>query len=122
MKIVINSIVGKNPQIIDVQAYTYNGNIEDDTATDYVYYQLSVNITEFTQLVDGNMEIDGAKFQQIITDRVLAARNAANLARYLDQLNLQWNVDLGDTEVVEETRKPEGLDLAYGENNNSDNT
>lgn len=119
MHVVLSNAVALNPHIIRVEVYAYTGDLESGTDSDFMYYELAIPIEEFTTNTDGNVAIDGAKFQEVISKRIIDSNNAANIAVFLDKLNLEWDIVSGE-KTVEKDILP-GTSLAYGENN-GDNT
>jgi len=111
MKVVLEEIVAINPHIVRVSAYTYEGSIEN--STNYKYYELAIPIEDFTEEENGNVGIDGDKFQNAITKKIIDANKAGNLAVFLDSLNLEWEVLVGQP-AEEQESQVEGKTLAYG--------
>ena len=114
MKVVVEDIVAINPHIVRVAVYTYSGNIEESTNDNYKYYELAIPIEDFTEEVDGNVAIDGDKFQNTITKKIIDSNKASNLAVFINALNLQWEVLLEEQPIETKESQIEGKILAYG--------
>lgn len=114
LKVVVEDIVAINPHIVRVAVYTYSGNIEESTNDNYKYYELAIPIEDFTEEVDGNVAIDGDKFQNTITKKIIDSNKASNLAVFINALNLQWEVLLEEQPIETKESQIEGKILAYG--------
>jgi len=113
MQVVVNDIVAINPSIIRVTVYTHNKT--EGVDTDYKYYELAIPIADFTDNDGSNINIDGDKFQQVVSQKILDARLVANLAVYMDSLNLEWELVTDEQpQSTEEETAVEGKTLAYG--------
>lgn len=112
MKVVISTIFAINPSVIRVELYTY-----DDT-TGVADYALAVPVELFTSRNDETheVEVDVAKFQQIVSERIIEARNVATLAKYVENQQLEWDLVVEPkTEEQKEESPLDGMNLAYGE-------
>lgn len=117
MKVVITSYGVANPSILRVHLYTIDDN---ESVKDY---ELAIPIEEFTDDDGaGNVNIDGTKFQHVVSSRIVAAQNAANLAAYMDSLELEWELNITNQPVSQVKETPEGLTLAYGDESTDENS
>ncbi len=114
MKLVIQRYVVANPSIMRVYAYTYNPEDKQTTEQGLKDYELAIPIADFTENDgNGNISIDGAKFQEVVTQRVIDAQLVANLAAYMETLDLEWDIVITQP-VTQETEDNKGMSLAYG--------
>lgn len=109
MRVVISGVLAVNPSVVRVQAYTY---AENEAITDYeiaIPIELFTTRNEETQTV----EVDLAEFQQVVSQRIIDMQNVANLARYINSQDIEWDLVVERKEQKEDT--PDDLKLAYGE-------
>lgn len=119
LKVTISGVVAINPSVVRVDLYTFNGTIEDGTDTDYRWYQIAIGIEEFTERnEDGSIGILGDAFTQKLSEKIVAARNVSELASFLDAQNIEWELNVTDANLSQDTETPksvEGMKLAQAE-------
>lgn len=120
MKVVISGVVAINPSVIRVDLYTYNGAIDDSSDSDYRWYQIAIGIEEFTEKSeDGSIAILGDRFTEKLSEKIVAARNVAELASFLDSKNIEWELNVTDANISQDEETVpngvEGMKLAQAE-------
>ena len=113
MKVTVDNIVTINPSIVRVNVYTHT---EATDYNDFKRYEFAIPITDFTENDGkGNIAIDGDVFQRVVSQKILDARIAANLAVYMNNLTLEWELITDEQpQSTEEETAVEGKTLAYG--------
>jgi len=120
LKVVISGVVAINPNVIRVDLYTYNGAIDDSSDSDYRWYQIAIGIEEFTEKSeDGSIAILGDRFTEKLSEKIVAARNVAELASFLDSKNIEWELNVTDANISQDEETVpngvEGMKLAQAE-------
>ncbi len=110
MKVVIESCVAINPHIIRVALYTHNDGEE------YTHYEFAIPVDDFTSKEDnGTINIDGNRFQEVVSNKIGASLNVALVANILNDQDMEWElVSQPQVEPEVDTTNKDGLTLAYG--------
>ena len=113
MKVIVSDIVAVNPSVIRISVVSFTPAENEKDNTDYKYYELAIPIEEFTDNDGVNIGINGDKFQAAVSKRVVDAQLTANLAVYMENLRLEWILNI--QEVPAEETVDNGMKLAFGE-------
>jgi hypothetical protein len=115
LRVVISGVVAVNPYVIRVQCYTYNPEDTETTEQGLKDHEIAVGIVEFTsEGENGSVDVDLAKLQHILSEKIIQMQNASNLALLVDNNSMEWDITLEQPVSQEKDVDNKGMTLAYG--------